>query len=167
MNNQILLTITGQYQFNLVNILSEKTHALEGKWLNSKINHIDNMMAGLIKVELDQLYLEILINEIKQLGLNVSWEVIPSVEPQQVKHFSVAIDAKDRLGLVRDISSVLNDYELQVQNMECNRIGVPGIGETVFTSHFQVSTAQHFEQDELLISLQQISPDLVVDIKAS
>jgi len=167
MSNQLLLTITGQYQFNLVKILSERTHALDGKWLNSKINHIDNKMAGLIKIELDQQHLDTLINEFKQLGLNVSWEILSSLEQAKVKHFSVTIDAKDRLGLVRDISSVLSDYDLQVQNMECNRIGVPDIGGTVFTSHFQISTANTFEQEQLVIALQQISPDIVVDIKAS
>ncbi|WP_413694017.1 ACT domain-containing protein [Pseudoalteromonas sp. KJ10-2] len=140
MSNQILLTITGEYHVNLVNMLSEKTHALEGKWLNSKINHIDNQMAGLIKVELDPQHLKQLIDDIKQLGLTVTWMELPPIVEEQVRRFNLSIDAKDRLGLVKDISAVLNDYDLQLQNMECNRIGVPDIGGTVFTSHFHIST---------------------------
>ncbi|MGJ8580894.1 MAG: glycine cleavage system protein R [Psychromonas sp.] len=166
MSNQILLTITGKYQFNLVNILSDKTHSLGGKWLTSKINHIDNLMTGLIKVELEYQYIDVLVNAIRELELNVTWvELSPTIE-EQVKYFTVSIDAKDRLGLVKDISSVLNDYDLQVQNMECNRIGVPDIGSTVFTSHFHISTDKHLAQQALVESLQQVSPELVVDIKA-
>ena len=76
------------------------------------------------------------------------------------------IDAKDRPGLVSSISQVLSENSVKVENMECNRIGLPDIGGTVFTSHFQIAVSDAFDQNLLIASLQEISNDLIIDLQA-
>jgi len=167
MNVQILITITGAYQVDLVKVLSEKTHALGGKWLTSKINHIEGYMAGLIKVELMPDKVDLLLNEIKALPIHMDSVELKRLPNEKPNHFNLKIDAKDRPGLVSAISSMLNENSIKVENMECNRIGSPDIGGTVFTSHFQIAVSDAFDQQLLIDSLQEISSDLVIDIKVA
>jgi len=165
MNVQILITITGLYQADLIKQLSEKTHALEGKWLTSKINHIDQQMAGLIKVEMPSDKVEVLLAYFKTLPMNVDWVELKRLPKEKSNHFTLSIDAKDRTGLVNDISQKLSEHSIKVENMECNRIGLPDIGGTVFTSQFHIAVSDAFEEQVLISSLQSISDDLVIEIK--
>ncbi len=65
-----------------------------------------------------------------------------------------------------EISHVLSENSIKVENMECNRIGLPDIGGTVFTSQFQIAVSNAFNQSELVDALKEISTDLVIDIRA-
>jgi len=164
MNVQILITITGLYQADLIKHLSEKTHALEGKWLASKINHIEQQMAGLIKVEIPSNKVETLLSHFQALPINLDWVELKRLPKEKSNHFILSIDAKDRTGLVNDISQKLSENSIKVENMECNRIGLPDIGGTVFTSQFHIAVSDAFEKQVLINSLQSISDDLVIEI---
>ena len=166
MNVQIMVTVSGSNQADLVKILSEKTHALDGKWVNSKISHIDNYFAGLIKVEIGSDYVERLVADFKSLAINVEAAVLDSTLHQTLAHLDLNIDAKDRPGLVHDISQVLSENSIRVENMECHRLGLADISGTVFTSRFKIAVADNFDKEQLINSLQEISKDLVIDLRA-
>ena len=166
MNVQIMVTVSGSNQADLVKILSEKTHILGGKWLNSKINHIDDYFAGLIKVEIGSEHVEKLVADFKTQAIKVEAVVLDSAIEQTLTHLDLNIDAKDRPGLVHDISEVLSENSIRVENMECHRLGVADISGTVFTSRFKIAVADDFNKKELINSLQDISNDLVIDLHA-
>lgn len=166
MNVQIMVTINGSNQADLVKILSEKTHALGGKWINSKISHIDEYFAGLIKIEIGSDHVERLINDFKSLAMNVEAVVLGAALQETLTHMELNIDAKDRPGLVHDISEVLSENSIRVENMECHRLGLADVSGTVFTSQFKIAVADNFNKEQLLRSLQEISGDLVIDLHA-
>jgi len=166
MNIQIMVTVTGENQADLVKVLSDKTHALNGKWLNSKISHIDTYVAGLIKIEIDANNVEQLFSEFKEIGINVEFVNLGSVTHEKPTPLDLCIDGKDRPGLVRHITQVLSDNSIKVENMECNRLGVPAIGGTLFTSHFKIIVDEQFDKTTLVSSLQDIAPDLIIDLSA-
>ena len=165
MNVQIMVTVSGSNQVDLVKELSEKTQGLDGKWLNSKISHIDDYFAGLIKIEIGSDYVDALINDFKALGINVEVAELESVSQQQTTHFNLHIDAKDQPGLVSKISQVLSDNSIKVENMECHRLGAADIG-AVFTSQFKIAVSENFNKQQLISSLQEIGTDLVIDLRA-
>lgn len=164
MSVQIMVTVSGSNQTDLIKILAEKTHALGGKWLNSKINHIDDYFAGLIKIQIEVDHVEKLIANFKALAINVESIVLGSIVPKKHMHLDLTIDARDRPGLVHDISEVLSDNSIRVENMECHRFGVADISGTVFTSHFKIDVNESFNEDELVNSLKEISSDLVIEV---
>ena len=165
MNVQIMVTVSGSNKAELVKILSEKTHALGGKWLNSKISHIDDHFAGLIKAEIGSDQVERLIADFKALAINVEAVVLDSTIQKKLAHLELNIDAKDRPGLVHDISEVLSENSIRVENMECHRLGLADVG-TVFTSQFKIAVADNFNEEQLISALQEISNDLVIDLRA-
>lgn len=162
MSVQIMVTVSGSNQTDLVKILSKKTHDLGGKWLNSKINHIDDYFAGLIKIEIAAEDVQRLVDDFKVLAINVEAVVLASPAQQELTHLELNIDAKDRPGLVHDISEVLSENSIRVENVECHRLGVADVSGTVFTSRFKIAVADNFNKERLLNSLQEISGDLVV-----
>ncbi|MFQ3231704.1 glycine cleavage system protein R [Reinekea sp.] len=166
MNVQVLITITGMDQADLVKTLSHKTHALGGKWLNSKISHIDHYMAGLIKVELPKLQLHALLEEFRALPIQVEWVELEKTAAK-TKQLQLSIDTKDRAGLVRDISEILSNNSVVVDSMECNRVGVSGISDVVFTSRFLLSVSENFDPQVLTSSLQEMQDELLIDITAA
>lgn len=166
MNIQVMVTVSGSNQADLIKILSNKTHALNGKWLNSKISHIDTYVAGLIKIEIADENVEQLLAEFKALEINVEFSNLGSVTHEKPTALDLCIDGKDRPGLVRHITQVLSDNCIKVENMECNRLGVPAIGGTLFTSHFKIVVDEQFDKTTLVSSLQDIAPDLIIDLSA-
>jgi len=157
-----MVTVSGSNQTDLVKILSKKTQDLGGKWLNSKINHIDDYFAGLIKIEIAAEDVQRLVDDFKVSAINVAAVVLASPAQQELMHLELNIDAKDRPGLVHDISDVLSENSVCVENVECHRLGVAGVSGTVFTSRFKIAVADNFNKERLLNSLQEISGDLVV-----
>jgi glycine cleavage system regulatory protein len=166
MSVQIMITVSGSNQVDLIKVLSDKTHALGGKWLNSKISHIDNYVAGLIKIELQAGNVEKLLAEFKTIDINIESVDLGSVTHEKATPLNLCIDGKDRPGLVRNITQVLSDNSIQVDNMECNRLGVPAIGATLFTSHFKIVVDEQFNKSALISSLQEIADDLIIDLSA-
>jgi len=165
MSVQIMVTVSGSNQTDLVKNLSEITHTLGGKWLNSKINHIDDYFSGLIKIEIGSESVDRLIANFQKLGISVNAVVLDSTRYKTLTHLDLNIDAKDRPGLVHDISQILGENDAQVENMECHRLGLADISGTVFTSHFKIAVTDTFNREELINSLQEISEDLVIDLQ--
>ncbi|GLS90982.1 hypothetical protein GCM10007916_20490 [Psychromonas marina] len=166
MNIQVMVTVSGSNQTDLVKVLSDITHALDGKWLNSKISHIDTYVAGLIKIEIDASKVELLRSKFNDLDINVEFADLGCVTHEKPTPLDLCIDGKDRPGLVRHITQVLSDNSIKVENMECNRLGVPAIGGTLFTSHFKIIVDEQFDKMTLVSSLQDIAPDLIIDLSA-
>jgi glycine cleavage system regulatory protein len=166
MNIQIMVTVSGSNQDDLIKILSDKTHELGGIWLNSKISHIDNYVAGLIKIEIDDANADKLMVQFKVLDINVEFVNLGSVSHEKSTPLDLNIDGKDRPGLVRHITQVLSDNSIRVDNMECNRIGVSAIGATLFTSHFKIVVDEQFNKNSLISSLQGIADDLIIELSA-
>lgn len=164
MNVQIMVIVHGAEQNHLIKVLSEKTHELGGKWLNSKISHIDNYFAGLIKIEIASDNVEQLIEQFKALHISVETAKLDLHSRDKSKHFILNVDAKDRFGLVNDISEVLGENDIKIESMECNRLGGADIGGIVFTSEFKISAGDDFNKEELIKSLQSISTDLVIKL---
>ncbi|WP_372881206.1 glycine cleavage system protein R [Psychromonas sp.] len=165
MNVQIMVIVHGKEHAHLIKILSEKTHALGGKWLNSKITHIDDYFAGLIKIEIESKSADKLIDQFKGLNINVETAKLDRIEQKKANQFILSIDAKDRFGLVNDISEVLGENDIKIESMECHRVGGADIGGIMFTSEFKILVADDFNKGELIESLQTISTDLVVDLQ--
>lgn len=166
MNTQIMVTLSGSNQADLIKVLSDKTHVLGGKWLNSKISHIDTYVAGLIKIEIDAENTEKLISEFKSLDIKIETIDLGTVTHEKATPFDLCIDGKDRPGLVHHITQVLSDSSIKVENMECSRLGVAGIGGTLFTSHFKIVVDEQFNKARLIASLQEIADDLIIDLSA-
>jgi len=164
MNVLVMVTVSGSNRNELVRILSEKTHALGGKWIISKINRIDDYFSGLIKIEIGSDLVQRLGSDFKILGLNVEVVVLDSAIVKTLTHLNLSIDARDRPGLVHDISEVLAEYNISVENMECHRLGGADISGMVFTSNFKIAVNDKFNRDDVITSLQNISEDLIVEI---
>ena len=164
MSVQMMVTISGSNQVDLVKTLSEKTHTLGGKWLNSKINHIDDYFSGLIKVEIGSECVDRLISDFQSLAINVTAVVLEPTAQNTLTHMDLSIDAKDRPGLVHEISLILGENSVRVENMECHRLGLADISGTVFTSHFKIAVTDSFDREALINALQEISDDLVIDL---
>lgn len=163
-NIQIMVIVHGAEQAHLIKMLSEKTHELGGKWLNSKISHIDNYFAGLIKIEIASNNVDKLIEQFKALHIHVETAKLDLHSQDKSKHFILNVDAKDRFGLVNDISEVLGENDIKIESLECHRIGGADIGGIIFTSEFKISAGDDFDKAELIKSLQSISKDLVINL---
>ncbi|MEH6453681.1 MAG: ACT domain-containing protein, partial [Psychromonas sp.] len=87
-----------------------------------------------------------------------------AMEQQKLLHLNLEIDGKDRAGLVNDISEVLSENSINIENMECHRLGLPDISGLVFTSKFKITAADDFDEALLIQSLHNISNDLVINL---
>lgn len=166
MKKQIMVTVSGSNQADLIKDLSAKTNALGGKWLNSKISHIDDYFSGLLKVEIQDENIELLLSQFKKLGIAV--DIVEFDGPPHEKNIrlELTVDAKDRSGLVHQISQVLSDNRMKVDDMQCHRLGLPDVG-VMFTGKFQLLVDEDFSEEALLSSLAEVSKELVAELHSA
>ena len=125
---------------------------------------IEELLEDYPSLKVEDIYAK--VPEFKELGIKVEAVDLGAVTHEKSTPLDLCIDGKDRPGLVRHITQVLSDNSIKVENMECNRLGVPAIGGTLFTSHFKIIVDEQFNKNALVSSLQEIADDLIIDLSA-
>ncbi|WP_087016229.1 glycine cleavage system protein R [Thaumasiovibrio subtropicus] len=161
MNTEFTITIAGHDRPNLMNQLAATTHSLGGKWLVSKLNRLDNQIAGIIRIDVPNqsaVQLKAALSEITECHVRI----IDDLEPlsSSVQKVSLSVESQDRPGLVHDLTQRLDDLGVHTLAMENTRIGVPDAGKTVFMANLDVEVPVEMEIEQLLNSVETIDPNL-------
>ncbi|GAA5218003.1 glycine cleavage system protein R [Corallincola platygyrae] len=163
MSAQFMVSIMGPERFGLLKQLAEKTHALGGRWLDSKTNHLGGQFSGLLKVEVPIENAPALKAELSELeGYLVNINEVANTDAGAT--LNVSYDANDRPGLVSDITHVLTDQGVQVEHMECHRVGVAELGTNIFTAQMKLRLPNDMEPAMVTAELESLDSDAVVNL---
>lgn len=148
--------------------LAAITNENEGKWLISKVNFIDQQIAGIIKVEVPIDRADIVKDAFMsypELTVNiVDSDVLPHDE-QTV--FKLRLDANDRTGIVNDITHLLDSQGITLLDMDCNRVFIAndgGVQASIFTANIALRLPADRQIDDLAKELESLSEDTRVMI---
>ncbi|GGA74895.1 transcriptional regulator [Neiella marina] len=160
----LVASLMGNNRPGLLKDLAAKTHELGGKWLTSKVNHLDDQISALIKVELPQPQ----VQPLKDIFNNepaicaVFSEGEPTPPPSSI--VEMVVDSSDRAGIVNEITQVLDSESIELVDMDCQRIGVAELGRSVFTARLMLKVPNSLKSEELAEELEGIADDMVVTV---
>jgi glycine cleavage system regulatory protein len=171
--HDLVLTLMGPDRPGLVEAVAAVIASHGGNWLESRMTRLSGRFAGILRAELPADKVPSALRALGALegqGLRVMSEAIPRIDPRaeaEAKRLRLEIVGLDRPGIVREVSQLLANHSVNVEELVTNRVSAPMSGETLFEARADVALPSHgtVTLDTLRAGLERIAADLMVDIK--
>lgn len=169
MKTSFIVNFIGTASPSTIKRLSAITHENGGKWLISKVNFIDNQVAGVIKVEMPAVNADVVKNAFSNAENLVS-QITDSDDSLHDSNevFSLRVDAGDRAGIVNEITQVLDSQGISILDMDCHRVflaGGGGVSSSLFTAELALKLPAEVQVEDVRKELESLSEDTRVVVE--
>lgn len=161
----VIFTLVGKDKAGLVDSLAKIVYSQGGNWLGSNISHMAGHFAGFVQIDLP---------EDKQDAIMLAFANHPDLtihlmagevkEPTLQTRIGVEVTGNDKPGIVQELTSVFNQFNLNISKFESSCRSAPNWGSLLFKARAEIDVADGFELDNLRSALENIADDLMVDI---
>lgn len=163
MTNKVLFiaNISGHATPQTLQHLAHVTHEHGGSWIISKINYLDDQVAGLIKVQCPEDSLDSIQTAFDEApGLQAQF-----VQSQENKHseddvYELRFDSQERSGLIQEITHILERESAHILSIDTQRLflaGKEGINANLFTSQFSITIPEQTNIKDVIAELEAIT----------
>ena len=168
MRDTLVLTFIGADRTGLVESLAHKIAAVGGNWEESRMARLAGQFAGILLVTVDSARTDELVGALRGLettGLQVTARRTAAPDPAAgMSRLRLEVTAHDRPGIVRDVSRILAERGVNVEELESSVASAPMTGEPMFSAKMVVRVASPDELVELRRRLEAIAGELMVDL---
>jgi len=168
MRTSLVLTVIGNDRPGLVSALSDTIAAFEGNWTETRMATLAGKFAGILLVTAPQARSEALIAALHKLesrGLQVVVErSAEAVSAAPARVLVLELIGQDRPGIVRDISRVLAERGINIEEMESVCLSGSFSGEALFKAQARLDVPREIATAELRTVLEALANELMVDI---
>ena len=167
-NVSLVLTVIGPDRPGIVERLAQTIASHEANWLESRMSHLAGQFAGLLRASVPEENAAALTAALGQLtadGLRVLIEQTASADTTAERRLlRLELVGNDRPGIVRDISRVLAERGVNVEDLatECN--AAPMSGGMLFKATAELQAPRELSLEELHRTLEGLANDLMVEI---
>jgi glycine cleavage system regulatory protein len=167
MRISVVLTVIGDDKPGIVEQLAERVLATGANWEESRMARLAGKFAGLLRVSVEADQADALATELRALeagGLRVIVERSgPGEDP--VRHaIRLELLGNDRPGIVRDISRVLAQHQVNIEDLETDVRSAPMSGDALFHAQASLRVPQGLSTDRLREVLEALAGELMVDL---
>lgn len=169
----LVLTLIGPDRPGLVEAVAQTVADHDGNWLESRMIQLAGKFAGILRVEVPPGRAEALARALERLvasGLKVVAETSERIatagsEPGKQRVMYLEVIGLDRPGLVREISQLLVQHGVNVEELTTDRTSAPMSGELLFRADARVNVPARLDADQLRLGLERLASDLTVEIR--
>jgi glycine cleavage system regulatory protein len=168
MRSMLVLTVVGKDRTGLVQSIAEAVTAVGGNWEESRMARLAGQFAGILLVTVDRERSDELVAALRKLEAS---GLVVTVRPTEAgtsegasMHFRLSLTAHDRPGIVRDVSKILAERGLNVEELETEVTSAPMSGEAMFTTRAQVRAPATFSLADLRAKLEALGGELMLDL---
>jgi glycine cleavage system regulatory protein len=166
--HSIVLTLVGPDRPGLVEAVSEVVAQHGGNWVESRMAQLGGQFAGILRVELAPAQVDSLRQSLLDLSsANLQVVVVPvdASEPKSDRRqLQLDLIGQDRPGIVKEISQVLTNWNVNLEDLHTECISAPMSGEKLFVATARLSMPDDVQMNAVCSALERIAADLVVDI---
>jgi len=165
----LVLTLLGPDRPGLVEAVADVIAANGGNWLESRMAHLAGKFAGVLRADVPADKVDTVIGALRRLetrGLKIVAEVAsPADEPGDQRSMNLEVVGLDRPGIVREISQLLAQQGVNVEELTTDRSSAPMSGEMLFHARARVHIPASADLARLRGGLERLANDLVVEIR--
>lgn len=161
----LIMTVVGPDRPGLVSALSEAVAARNGSWLESRMARLAGQFAGIVLVEAPEALLDDLralesqgLRIVVQSGMSGAAET--TAEPRSL----LEVVGNDRPGIVRDITQILAQNRINIEELTTGVASGSFSGETLFRATALVRAPDQAAMDAMRVALELLGNELMVDI---
>lgn len=164
----LILTVVGPDRPGLVRALSEAVAARNGSWLESRMARLAGQFAGIVLVEAPESLLDDL-RVLESQGLRIVVQhgtqgaAVETAQPRLL----LEVVGNDRPGIVRDISQVLAENGLNIEELTTGVASGSFSGDKLFRVTAWVRAPDDAATDAVRAGLERLGNELMVDIQSA
>jgi glycine cleavage system regulatory protein len=167
MRTSLVLTVLGDDKPGIVEQLSDRITAAGANWEESRMAHLAGKFAGLLRVSVDADRADALATSLMTLdagGLKVV--VAPSGDSRASASRTLRLElvGNDHPGIIRDISRVLVQHQVNIEELETGVTSAPMSGEALFRARALLRIPSTITVDALVGVLEALAGELMVDL---
>jgi glycine cleavage system regulatory protein len=167
MRTSFVLTVIGDDRPGLVEQLSDLVLAAGANWEESRMARLAGKFAGLLRVSVDTERAEALAVKLTTVdagGLTVVIERSVDAGPRAFRTCALDLVGNDHPGIIRDISRVLAQHRVNIEELETEVTSAPMSGDALFRARARLRVPSTMTVDELRGVLEAIAGDLMVEV---
>jgi glycine cleavage system regulatory protein len=165
----LVMTLIGADRPGLVQSVAAAVAEHGASWLESRMAHLAGQFAGILRIEVPDEKADELIHVLEQLerqGLRVVVQKQLGPEPARpIASLRMELVGNDRPGIVREVSRVLAQRQVNVEDFQTECVNAPMSGEKLFRATAWLRLPAALTREDLQQDLEQIAHDLMVDIQ--
>jgi glycine cleavage system regulatory protein len=162
----LVLTVIGPDRPGVVSALSNEVTEAGGDWLESRMAALAGQFAGVVRVAVPAGAREALVARLQALATQGLKLVIESgaEPPSQGRMLHIELLGHDRPGIVHELSSLLADNQVSVEELETDTESGAFSGETMFKARACLRVPLALATEALRARLQTLGNELMVDV---
>jgi len=169
MLKNLIITLLSDDKPGVVESIAEAVSRCNGNWLESQLAQLGGKFAGVIRVQLEDTQQATLTEQLHLLahkGIRVFVDECSDTDKTQNSGQILAFRATgpDRPGIVREISSALAHYQINVERLDTRLSSMPYSGDPLFEAEGSMSIPASLDYNELTEKLDSIANELAMDI---
>jgi glycine cleavage system regulatory protein len=168
MLTSLVVTVIGQDRPGLVSLLSDCGKAKGASWAESRMASLAGQFAGMVRFEVDAENAEPLaaaLADLESLGLRVLIARGKGTTAGEVgKMLKLDLVGQDRPGIIRDISRVLAEAGVSIEDLATRIVSGAMSGESLFEAQALLRVPASLATAELRSVLEGLANELMVDI---
>ncbi|MBL8538958.1 MAG: ACT domain-containing protein [Betaproteobacteria bacterium] len=167
MKTSLVLTVVGDDRTGLISALSDTIAAFGGNWTETRMASLGGKFAGILLVTVPQAQANDLIAAVKRLDartLHVDVERSEADTPSGTRLLTLELIGQDRPGIVRDISHLLAEHGINIEELETACVSGSFSGEALFKAQARLRLPRELSTADLRASLEALANELMVDL---
>lgn len=169
MNSTFIVNFVGKASPSTIKQLAAVTHENDGKWLISKVNFIEDQVAGVIKIQLPSNHEQYVKDAFtSNPDLIVQFVDSEHTHNSQDTIYQVRLDSNDRSGIVNEITHVLDNQGINILDMDCQRVFIAdggGVSSSLFTANMAIKLPVEIQINDVANELESLSEDTRVMVE--
>lgn len=165
----LVLTLIGPDRPGLVEAVADTIASHGGNWLESRMAHLAGKFAGVLRAEVPDDRRAAVGQALERLGtrgLRIVVEAgVPAPEPGSSRAMQLELVGLDRPGIVREVSQLLAQHGVNVEELTTDRSSAPMSGEMLFRARARVTIPASADVARLRAGLERVANDLMVEVQ--
>ena len=167
MGTSLVVTVIGNDRPGIVERLSEVVLAAGANWEESRMARLAGKFAGILRINVAAANADALASALRALtadGLTVVVESSAEALAETFRTVRLELVGNDHPGIIRDISKVLAQHHVNIEELETGVSGAPMTGEQLFRASVQLGLPAAVTTDWLRGRLEALAGELMVDV---
>jgi glycine cleavage system regulatory protein len=169
MNTRYVIALVGDDRPGLVEKLASVVAGHDGSWSESRMSVLAGQFAGVVLVRVDSEKAEALERDLKELAgdrLQLSLRRADATPKAVRPHHAVCLEltGHDRPGLVHEITRVLNERDVNIDDLVTERMSGAMSGGALFRAVAELQVPDDLPLEQLRDDIEALANELMVDI---